>query len=812
MDTASGPLAAESVKTPRRQWFSGRNRQLAAAAVVLLGAAAVAVPLAGSAQAQPSTVMVPLHDSPTQSLMVVGATDDAMLVSRDATNGEGQNFFSNTKGGLDALGTLFPYNPTTGHYYYIVGVVGKKLAWYEYVPKTSSSPVKYTLHQVDLGSGNSISEQDVPTPPVAYTGDGWLSYSKGTPGTNSGDLVRNLFDGPATTLIKNAPSPVITMTATATGALLTSYQTPTSGLGHYRLDRIDFGSGSTPATVERIADVTDEISSADLSDTTVAWATRPQGNVTPTVIHQRPLAGGDTETYSDSSRSLHDSRVQAGHGQAAYIVADPAAPALRIVTGSTARTVALPGFAETVGTTTTGANLYATSDSYITAVSGPLAVAGVYAIAQDGDKAVRMDTVPDSQIPVKAIALSAGRVYYADGAKIDKPGLSVWSRAVTGTFPPSVGSESLLPQRARQLDDASSQSLSFSAGRGSSGDPASERLYQLLDRGKVTATIPATPYDPEEEQTRNHPNTSGPYTLAEGKVYTPDGKLVYTRPGAASFQFVNDDLYGSTLIWADTNSKTGKSTIWVRDVAKAKSSTNPLKLATTACHPTLCPQLVSIWGNRVAWTTDKTHIATRTIGATTTRKVTSPQPVTQLELGESVLAWQIGSGNTTRLLDLTNTKSTVYVMPGSATRIALDGHYLARTVTDNRQVVVYRLPFTAKQHPRLIGRFAPAGFTPNHDGKADTWAPQFDASKPLTGVTLKITAAKSGKVFRTLTGTAPDGSIRDLSWDGLTSGGKALPLGTYNWTLTGAAADGEGDLISPGGKTVITGTVKITAT
>jgi hypothetical protein len=41
--------------------------------------------------------------------------------------------------------------------------------------------------------------------------------------------------------------------------------------------------------------------------------------------------------------------------------------------------------------------------------------------------------------------------------------------------------------------------------------------------------------------------------------------------------------------------------------------------------------------------------------------------------------------------------------------------------------------------------------------------------------------------------------------------GKALPVGTYRWELDGQAKDGDGALISPGGKTTLTATVKITA-
>jgi len=151
------------------------------------------------------------------------------------------------------------------------------------------------------------------------------------------------------------------------------------------------------------------------------------------------------------------------------------------------------------------------------------------------------------------------------------------------------------------------------------------------------------------------------------------------------------------------------------------------------------------------------------------------------------------------------------IMAGNAARIALDGHYLARTVVDGGQVVVYRVPSAAKKRPRFIGTYAPSGFTPNGDGKADLWTPQFDASKPLRGVTLKILAIKSGKTLRTLTGTAPDGSVRDLTWDGLSGAGRKLPVAMYRWQLIATATDGDGALISASGGKTVSGTVKLTA-
>ena len=782
----------ENVTQQRLRRFAARPRYVVIAGALVLAAVAVPLAVAGSAQAQPTSVAVPQHDSATLTLSLVGATDESMMVAKTATIGLGTSYFSGPSGDLADRGALLSNSGSSSR---ALGVIGHTLGWSEYFAPVSTTPARYVLHQTNLLDG-STTQEDLPQNPIAYTGDGWLAYS-------NGDLVRHLFDGPTTTLIK-APASVdiIGPSVDSTGALITSEARDSSNTWHWFLDLVEFGTGSTAPTVQRLADSIERITSADLSTETVAWATRATSSATSTTIYQRPRAGGSIEAFTNTADRIQHSGVQAGNGQVGYVVVDASGSFMRVVTGGTVHDTALPGAASTT--------TKAVGDQFLTAVSGPLATAGVYSV--DGDTASRVATVATSPISVTNIAFSAGRLSYADASVLDKPGLPVWQRIVSGTTTPVLGAESLLPNRAYPVVGAIG--LSSSAGRSVTGAPSAGPpwRYQIMDRGKITGTVPMTPYNGEQAFANNHASVSGPYTLAEGKVYAPDGKLLYTRPGAGGNMTDNDDIYGSTIIWSDVNAARTTSSIWVRDVAKPKSSTNPLKLATTTCGENICPQLVSIWGNQVAWTSDDTHIMTRTIGSTKTRKITSTGKINQLELNENVLAWQIaGTVNTTWLLDLASSTSKPYGMAGGATWMVLDGHYLARTVVDQGKLLVYRLPFTAKQHPRLLGTYAPAGFTPNGDGKADTWAPQFDASKPLTGVTLKVMAIKSGKVLRTLTGTAPDGSIRDLIWDGKTNGGKALPVGTYRWELSGKAKDGDGALISPGGKTTITATVKITA-
>jgi gliding motility-associated-like protein len=142
----------------------------------------------------------------------------------------------------------------------------------------------------------------------------------------------------------------------------------------------------------------------------------------------------------------------------------------------------------------------------------------------------------------------------------------------------------------------------------------------------------------------------------------------------------------------------------------------------------------------------------------------------------------------------------------------LDDHRIARQLFAKGRTSydVQTLPFDEKYAPRLIAPYAAGGFSPNADGHADTWTPQFDITKPLKSAELSILDS-TGKTVRKLMATAPDGSIRDLSWDGRTSKGVKLPVGAYQWKLSGRADDGDGTLLDPWGRASVQGTVEIDA-
>jgi hypothetical protein len=298
--------------------------------------------------------------------------------------------------------------------------------------------------------------------------------------------------------------------------------------------------------------------------------------------------------------------------------------------------------------------------------------------------------------------------------------------------------------------------------------------------------------------------------LIGGKVFRADGAAIYTEPKKRGTSFGGDDLFGSTVIFSRPRGD-DRAEIWLDNAERP----HPVKLATlAACE---VGTAVSIWGEQVAWAPlcEGSRITVRNLRTRSTRTVaTHGSYLDQMQLSEGTLAWNESYQD--HLLDLTSPTSTAVTLPDYARMSVVDDHRIARDVrtnpihgTPNPQL--RRLPFDPKCAPRLIGWMGARGFTPNGNGHADTWAPQFDVTKPLRTATLKITTL-SGKTVRTLTGSAPDGSLRDLAWNGRSTKNAILPVGTYRWTLTGSADDGDGNLIARDGTTRITGTIEIDAT
>jgi hypothetical protein len=776
-----------------------RSRRIGLAAGA--AAATLVVALAAPTQAASSyTVPIPLNPMPA-NLTLIGASEAGVAVQQSALVAgypEVDPVFTGPEGGeltprraVDPSGAV--YSAGT-----MFAVSGDTLAWYERQPAAGSAP--QIAHRLNILTGKDQVDGGTIAVPGAFNGDSWfsdavLSYADYPSNwqrplrqyhahqlDSSGGMVTDL-------LIPNVSGVVgISMAADKTAVLrATSEASSGAGPTQYHLDIVNLKTRA----VTRLLETTAEILDVALTDSTVVWSAKAAGGAY--TVNQKPRAGGATTSYLETDQHADVAHLAAGPAGIGYLITDPADPAdpyasptteLAVVSGATAHDVPLPEG---------GSGLAAVGDHFLTAVGGYSGQAGVYRIT--GDDVTRVATVPDASLPPQALSLSAGTLRYSDQSDPDQPGLPVWQRTVSDG------------KRATFSDEhdagRTSGSMAFSAARGVLAVPGQAGTWQFLDRSEETAQVEAV----------GDPNVSGPYMLIGGKVFHPDGEHFYTEPVPAGTTSGRDDLFGSRVVYVRTGTD-GQSQIWLDDAEHP----SPKLLASVPAGCDGQQPWVSIWGELVAWSSScGDQVSVADVRAGTTRIVpTNAQELIGMSLSEGTLTWRTDSYYTVdHVLDLTSAVSVPVALPEFSILASIDGHQVAREVLSGPggdlapQPELMPLPFTPKYAPRLIAVNAPLGFTPNGDGHGDTWAPQFDVTKPLRSATLKITDYAGTKTLTQLEGTAPDGSVRDLTWNGLSSKGVQLPAGTYRWSLTGRAEDGDGALIAADGSPTVGGTIEI---
>ncbi len=150
-----------------------------------------------------------------------------------------------------------------------------------------------------------------------------------------------------------------------------------------------------------------------------------------------------------------------------------------------------------------------------------------------------------------------------------------------------------------------------------------------------------------------------------------------------------------------------------------------------------------------------------------------------------------------------------FFQSGESPDPATDDHLVAWEGRD-AALRVAPLPFdqATRFPPRLLGVVARGAFSPDGDGRYDVWRAGFDSNKPLGRYDVTLTDS-TGSVVRSFSGSSPDGGVR-VRWNGKDGSGADVPDGTYRWTLTGSAADGEGTLRDlDGAKATHTGFVTV---
>ena len=683
---------------------------------------------------------------------------------------------------------------------------GTTLAWQQALP---GAGVHYwDVHRMDVRTGKDVLDGQMPQA-NGYTRDGWLSATLVSfvqfpfpPPT----LKRYRADPDSANLsgtpIVGVPSFVGTAVANDDSAMLYATYENTDlsqddGDPRYSLDLLDLNAKTSTRLVDKIEET---VTAVALSPHTLAWVTRlDSGNgVTheftgPAVVHIRPRSGGPVVSYTESVDPSDTFQIAATDEGVGYVVHHSSEVSLRVIaaSGSGARDVDLPEG---------GYGIAAVGSRFLTAAGGPDSVAGVYSI--NGSTVTRTATVPTATYPVTAAVLNNSILHYADASVSGLTGEdTLWQSTVSGHNRPSFGADQVVPIAYGHLRiPYDSVPMSFSAGRGAV-QTTQDGSWHLLDRGHETGAIPGA----------SGLKVSGSYVLSSGRVYRPDGELLWSEPALDDETVGSEDIFGSTVVYS-RQPRNGAGEIWVvPDVEHpVPQQIGEVNVTEDYCYE--APQ-VAVWGETVAWGShcSSDGINLRNLRSHAYRDIYAASGVGSFVLGEGTLAWPAAAG--TNVLNLQAPDGTAPIaLPGSAAILMLDDHRIARQLNSGGRTSydVQALPFDEKYAPRLIAPYANGGFTPDGDGQADTWTPQFDVTKPLKKAELSILDS-TGKVVRKLEATAPDGSIRGLSWDGRNSKGAKVPVGDYQWQLTGRADDGDGTLVDPWGRASVRGTVEISA-
>ncbi|GAB3284577.1 FlgD immunoglobulin-like domain containing protein [Kineosporia babensis] len=521
-----------------------------------------------------------------------------------------------------------------------------------------------------------------------------------------------------------------------------------------------------------------------LGSRTVAWATKDAAGTT--TVSSMPRTGGTAASRVESdAKAMLDELVVADNGTVGYLVpAEGNSVSLRMVSGNSATDVQLP-----VGSS----GLAAVGNDFVTA-TGLGSAPGVYRIAPGGAP-VPAASIPVAEFPMNAWSLNSGKIYYADRSQGSGRSLALWARPVSAQA--QLGDESLLDTPAGGLPDAENAlPISFSGARGLVASNRYNLQWDLLDRDRRTTSLEQSPVRRKNRSVLVDPDpqVSGPYALLAGQVFRANGELLQTLPAAARLA-EQDDLFGSQVLYGTTAKK--RAQVWLSNSENRKQR----KLFEQTCAR--APE-VSLWGRKAAWTNcSRTQASVRDLVTGKTRSVATGKATTNLTLGEGALAWT-NSGRAA-VLDLSSATSTPTTLPGTTRSLVLDSGLVGRSLAGpaNLDLAVSALPFEVVSHPRLTGRISMLGFTPNGDGKRDTWAPQFDTTEPLAEATLQIVSERSGNAIRTLRTTdTADGGIRDLVWDGKSSSGDKAAVGYYRWNLTARSASGAALTTATDGKKI----------
>ncbi|WP_143448721.1 hypothetical protein [Kineosporia sp. A_224] len=520
-------------------------------------------------------------------------------------------------------------------------------------------------------------------------------------------------------------------------------------------------------TSETLASGDDLGAAAGVSADVVTWVSGSVvdwwGNQTGTpVVNVRRTAGGPVETFPMPT-ALRD--LVAFDGGVAYVVG----PDQRLVVRPSSGRPVDTGLSGVSGLTGAGPGLRAV-------VSGATSKAGVWAVTATGG-AARVARVAPTTKGWGAVDLNAGDLFAA--AADPATGTQSYRMHLGGTPGAVVVGRA---QRVRAAAGVAGRS----GGRSLVARPTSywRSGYSVFaDRGQAGDVV-AVPGD--------YPGASlsGPYAWSAAGVTRADGQRI---GGSRAWP---DEQVGPLVGHLALNSTWRQpGEVRVRDLRTPDAPPQRVWLDCPVTHP-YCATGVVLTGDHLVWARGD-DLVVRDM-RTRTRRVLPGVRASGLLGDAGTVVWTQDGDDPQSLtyyaLDLTDPAaapvrlaSTRRSIFGSSAAALEDG--VLAWIDGAGDLRVLRLPFTPRG-PRLLGALGDT-FSPDGDGQDDAWRPELDLTRPVARV--RVSVRRGPDLVRVLEGTAPDGSVRDVRWDGLDARGMPAADGEYTWTLddlgdgTGAA-------------------------
>ncbi|MET8953616.1 hypothetical protein [Streptomyces sp. NPDC004533] len=386
-------------------------------------------------------------------------------------------------------------------------------------------------------------------------------------------------------------------------------------------------------------------------------------------------------------------------------------------------------------------------------------------------------TIPAGPARLDALALSGGALYTADDSSRRK-GVLLRSSLSAGPAGASAGTPSRVLAYSGGLVH---QTLAAAGGRvlveqGSAYEPAHFQVYE-------DGTLVGTPLNYINGSAVTVVDFDGERVLMSDRTTTTDGTLLlYTFANGRTQRVPSGSaLNGGAVYSSVRNGTTSTWSIRRTDLTTGTTTT----VATVDC----LPGSLQVRGSRILLTTcgaaSTTGLLLKAGSSTGTAVDASVRtPILGTDVLYTFTKSSDGGAVTLNAQSLVGTAATaqpLFTLPqkadsAAAERWAVDRDAPWAAWMDDAGVT----HVTWAGLPTAASATAPAGFSPNGDGSADTWTPAWTYNRPVSW-TLTI---KSGATqVRSLTATASGGKVAPV-WNGTTQTGGAAPEGAYTWTLT----------------------------